>query len=393
MPSTDAGDFGLLSPLWAGTPVADVTSDRAIVDAMVRYEVALATVAAPAGVASRIAAASADPVALAAESRAGGNPVIPLLAALKSQLDEEAAHWLHRGATSQDTLDSALALVARAAVDLIVADASAAVSSLCDLAETHRDTVMVGRTLTQPATPVTLALKLAGWARGIASAAARVRSAGTLPVQLGGAAGTLAAFTASGVSALPLASRLAAELGLAEPVAPWHVWRAPVTRLGDALGELVDAFGTVGANVAALARLGELDDGAAGGSSTMPHKANPVRAVLLNAASRQAPPLVATLHTAAVTVDERPDGAWHAEWSAFRDLLRVAGGAASVGRDLAAGLRVHGDVLEAHLASASDDLLAEAQRFTSEAQTPYDYLGVADDLTTRLIADAREALA
>lgn len=392
MPSTDLGDVGLLSPLWAGTPVADVTSDRAIVDAMVRFEVALATVTAPPGVADRIAGLTADPAELARAAGAGGNPVIPLLAALKAQLDDEAAHWLHRGATSQDTLDSALALVARSATNLIVADASAAVASLCDLAETHRDTVMVGRTLTQPATPVTLALRLAGWARGIASAAARVRDAGTLPVSLGGAAGTLAAFTASGVSALPLTSRLAAELGLAEPVAPWHVWRAPVTRLGDSLGELVDAFGTVGANVAALARLGELDDGAAGGSSTMPHKANPVRAVLLNAASRQAPPLVATLHTAAVTVDERPDGAWHAEWSAFRDLLRVAGGAAAVGAQLAAGLRVHDEVIATHLAEAADDLLAEGRRFTSEAKTPYDYLGVADDLTTRLLADAREAL-
>lgn len=390
MPSADArsGDFGLLSPLWAGTPVADVTSDRAIVDAMVRFEVALAAVTAPAGVDARIAACSVDPVALAVEARGGGNPVIPLIAALKSQLDEEAAHWLHRGATSQDTLDSALALVARSAVELIVADASASVLSLCDLAEAHRTTVMVGRTLTQPATPVTLGLKLAGWARGIASAIPRVRAA-TLAVQFGGAAGTLASFGSDGLS---IASGVARELGLADPVAPWHVWRAPVTRLGDALGELVDAFGTVGANVAALARLGELDDGADGGSSTMPHKSNPVYAVLLNAAARQAPPLVATLHSAAVTVDERPDGAWHAEWQPFRDLLRVAGGAAATGRALATGLRVHGDVIQAHLASASDDVLAEARRFTSEATTPSDYLGVADDLTTRLIAEAREAL-
>lgn len=392
MPSTDLGDVGLLSPLWAGTPVAEVTSDRAIVDAMVRFEVALAAVTAPAGVADRIAGLSVEPGELARAAGAGGNPVIPLLAALKAQLDEEAAHWLHRGATSQDTLDSALALVARDAVAVIVEDAASAVSALCDAAEAHRDTVMVGRTLTQPATPVTLALRLAGWARGIASAAARVRDAGTLPVSLGGAAGTLAAFTASGVDALATASAVARDLGLAEPVAPWHVWRAPVTRLGDSLAELVDAFGTVGANVAALARNGELDDGAAGGSSTMPHKTNPVRAVLLNAASRQAPPLVATLHLAAVTVDERPDGAWHAEWQPFRDLLRVAGGAAAVGKDLAAGLRVHGDVIEAHLAEASEDLLAEGRRFTSEAKTPYDYLGVADDLTTRLLADARECL-
>jgi 3-carboxy-cis,cis-muconate cycloisomerase len=396
LPSTDDdADTGLLSPVWAGTPVAAVTSDRAVIAAMMRFEVALATVTAPPGVAERIAAAGIDiaPGEIARDARAGGNPVIPLLGILKSRLDDEAAYWLHRGATSQDTLDTALALVGRDAAELIVADAAAAVESFAGHAELYRDTVMVGRTLTQPATPITLGLKLAGWARGVASAAAAVKAASAAyPVQLGGAAGTLAAFTASGADSIDIASRLARDLGLADPVAPWHVWRSPVTRLGDALVELTDAFGTIGENTTALARLGELDDGAAGGSSTMPHKANPVRAVLINAAARQATNLVSSLHAAAITVDERPDGAWHAEWEPFRALLRVAGGTAATGRDLAAGLRVHTDVIAANVAAAAPDLLAERKRFADGEAQPSDYIGVSGEFVTRLLAEARKEL-
>jgi 3-carboxy-cis,cis-muconate cycloisomerase len=388
-------DAGLLSPIWAGMPVATVTSDRAVLNAIVRFEVALAKVTAPPGVAARIASAGVDidPAPIAAEARNGGNPVIPLLAELRSRLDDEAAHWLHRGATSQDALDSALALVAKDAAALIVADAAAAVDAFIARAEKHRGTIMVGRTLTQPATPITLGLKLAGWARAIAFGAKSVRKAAVLPVQLGGAAGTLAAFTASGADAIDLASFVAHELGLADPVAPWHVHRMPITRLGDALVELTDAFGTVGANTTALARLGELDDGADGESSTMPHKSNPVRAVLLNAAARQAPFLSGALHAAAVTVDERPDGAWHAEWEPFRTLLRVAGGAAAAGRDLAEGLRVNEPVISTHVSEAAAELLAERVRFATGDASPADYLGVSDDLITRLLASAREELA
>lgn len=397
MPSTDddAGDFGLLSPLWAGTAVARVTSDRALLAAIVRFESALASVTAPPGVAARIAASGddLDPVEIAREAREGGNPVIPLLKVLRGKLDEEAAHWLHRGATSQDALDTALALIAKDAADLIVADAAAAVEELAAHAEEHRGTIMVGRTLTQPATPITLGLKLAGWARGVAHAACAVREHGTLPVQLGGAAGTLAAFTASGADSIDIAARVARDLGLQEPIAPWHVWRSPITRLGDALVELTDALGTVGGNVAALARVGELDDGAGGGSSTMPHKSNPVYAVLLNAASRQATNLSSSLHLAAITVDERPDGAWHSEWEPFRSLLRVAGGAAATGRDLAVGVRVHTEVIAANVAAAADDLLAESRRFTDRTAHPSDYIGVADELITRLLDDARKVLA
>jgi len=397
LPSTDDdADTGLLSPLWAGTPVAAATSDLAVLAGIVRFEAALARVTAPPGVSDRIAAAGVDLDAaqIAREARSGGNPVIPLLGALRERLDDEASHWLHRGATSQDALDTGLALVAKDAVEIIIADASAAVEAFAVHAVEHRATVMVGRTLTQPATPITLGVKLAGWARGVASAAAEVRrGARDYPVQLGGAAGTLAAFTASGADSIDIASRLARDLGLADPVAPWHVWRAPVTRLGDSLVELTDAFGTVSENTTALTRLGELDDGAAGGSSTMPQKSNPIRAVLINAASRQATHLLSALHTAAITVDERPDGAWHAEWEPFRSLLRIGGGAASLGRDLADGLRVHPEVIARHVAEAGLDLMAERRRFADGDAEAADYLGVSAELVDRLLTEAREVLA
>lgn len=394
MPSTDA-DVGLLDPLWAGRPVASVTSDAAILTALVRFESALATVCAPRGVDSRIASVGydLDAAALAAEARAGGNPVIPLLAVLREGLDDEAVEWLHRGATSQDALDTALVLVARAVADLIVTDAAGAARLLAEHAVAHRSTVIAGRTLTQSATPTTLGLKLAGWAWSVARASSAVRrAADALPVQLGGAAGTLAALSALGLDGVSVTSRVARELGLAEPVAPWHVLRSPITRLGDSLVELVDAFGTIGRNVATLARVGELDDGAGGGSSTMPHKSNPVRAVLLVGASTRAPFLGGMLHAAAVTVDERPDGAWHAEWAPFRDLLRVAGGAAATGLELAEGLRVHHGVIAQHLAAAAGDLLAERSKFASGAAVPRDYLGSADVLLDRLLVAVEEEL-
>jgi 3-carboxy-cis,cis-muconate cycloisomerase len=392
----DDADVGLLSPAWAGRPIATVTGDAAVVAGIVLFEVTLATLNAPAGTDARIleAARGIDPADLAEGSRADGNPVIPLLALLRSRLDEADAHALHRGATSQDALDTALVLVVRDAAGLIASDGAGAAARLCDLADAHRTTVMAGRTLTQPSTPITLGLKIAGWAHSVARGVAAVRAASAaLPVQLGGASGTLASFTAEHGpgTGITLAERLAAELGLAVPPAPWHVHRSPLTRLADALVELCDAFGTIGANVAVLARDGQLDDGAGGSSSAMPHKSNPVRAVLLNASARQAPLLAAQLHLDASTVDERPDGVWHAEWQPLRQLLRTAGGAAATGRELAEGLRVHEEAIASELAAAADDLLAEAENYGGAA-TPADYLGEADTLTSRLIAAARGEL-
>lgn len=369
MPSTDGADVGLLAPAWAGTAVVPVTGDAAVIAAMLEVEIALARVQAPAAAAEAIEKAlreaSVDPVRLAQAARGGGNPVIPLLAELRPLLSGDAATWLHRGATSQDVVDTALVLVARDAARLTLADADAVIDSLARLAERHADTLMTGRTITQSAVPTTFGLKAAGWLTGVTAAARRMRAAmQALPVQLGGAAGTLASFTRLHGDALPIVDGLARELDLAVPVGSWHVHRQPVTALGDALATLSDALGVIAANVSLLVRaeIGELAEpsrAGGGGSSAMPHKQNPVLSTLISAAALRAPSLAADLHRAAVTTDERPPGAWHSEWQALRELLRTVGGQAETARELVGGLIVNTDRMRRNLNRVADLVVSE----------------------------------
>lgn len=354
------GDFGLLSPQWAGSPVAEATSDAAVLRAMLEVEVALvhawvtlghAPDGSDAAVQSAIDATHFDVVALAADARGGGNPVIPLVSQLRAAVaarDDDAAAWVHRGATSQDVLDTALMLVARRALRGIVADLASVRDSLAGLAEAHRGTLMVSRTLTQHGVPSTFGLKAAGWLAGVDRAAVRVHeSAARLPAQWGGAGGTLASFAVIGPvgTGLELGSLIADRLELADST-PWQTQRAPVVELGASLAQVAGALAKIAVDVLALARpeIGELGEPRAsgrGGSSAMPQKQNPVLSVLISASGQRAPLLAAELQRSAVAVDERPDGAWHAEWSPLRELLRLVGGAAELAAELTAGLAVH----------------------------------------------------
>ncbi|MER5852217.1 lyase family protein, partial [Streptomyces sp. NPDC002012] len=177
-----------------------------------------------------------------------------------------------------------------------------------------------------------------------------------LPAQLGGAAGTLAAFHAFAEAAGPdpgpdpgpdlglrLLAGYAAETGLAEPTLPWHTLRTPVADLAGALAFTAGALGKLAADVLLMSRteIGELGESCGGGSSAMPHKANPVRATLIAAAARQVPALASVLYAGLAAEDERPAGAWHAEWQPLRQALRLVGGAARDAAELAEGLRVH----------------------------------------------------
>lgn len=367
-------DVGLLSPVWAGTHAAALTSDTAILAALLDVEIALAKAQAPSSVSERIEKLARswklEPTEIAAAARTSGSPVLAVHAKLRQALDDEAAGWLHRGATSQDVFDTTLVLIAKRTVAHLIGDAHACCERLIDLANMHRATVMVGRTMTQHAAPTTLGLKFAGWLLAIASATHRLkREAAALPVQLGGTVGTLAAFQqASG--ARKLVEKLALALDLQAPIIPWHVLRAPVTRLGDALVTLSDALGTAAANISILARpeIGELDDGAGSGTSALPHKRNPVRSILVSVAARQAPSLGAQLHACAVTVDERPDGAWHAEWPALRELLRVVGGQVETAKSMFEHLRVFPDRIDRNLLLSGETLASErvAARFAEE---------------------------
>lgn len=367
---------------------AGVADDASLVTAMLRVEVswmrALASVGAvdPEDAEAVAVAAEGWQVDLTALGAAGedtGNPVVPLVTGLRAVVGEPLARLVHRGLTSQDVLDTALVLLSRDALARTRGDLVATAQGLATLADQHRASVMVGRTLTQHAVPVTFGLKAAQWLSGVLDALDRVDWAlDRLPVQCGGAAGTLS-LVAETTDPAAAAAAFAEELGLRWPGVPWHTNRAPVTAIGDALVATTDALGVIASDVALLVRpeIGELREGQVagrGGSSTMPHKQNPVLAVLVRAASLQTPQLLAQLHLAAAqAVDERPDGAWHSEWPALRRLLEVTVTAASQTAELVSLLEVDTAVMKARVDAASEDLLAESARAT----TAEDYLGAA----------------
>ncbi|MCF3964456.1 lyase family protein, partial [Streptomyces fuscigenes] len=315
---------------------------------------------APAGAVDALAACAdrLDPRELSLRARAGGNPVIPLAEALRAAVGAEWAPYVHRGATSQDILDTALMLVAARTRTHVLGDLERTAASLARLAAEHRDTVMPGRTLTQHAVPTTFGLKAAGWRSLVLDARDRL-AAVRLPAQLGGAAGTLAAL--GGAEALPPVAAYARELGLAEPALPWHTLRTPVADLGGALAFVCAALGKAAEDVLTLSRteIGEVAEGSGGGSSAMPHKANPVRATLAAAAARQAPSHLAVLLGAVPAADERPPGAWHAEWPALRELLRLAGGSAAHLAQLAERLRVFPDRMAENLGLTGGLIVSE----------------------------------
>ncbi|MET1033800.1 MAG: lyase family protein [Arthrobacter sp.] len=386
-------DHGLLSPAWAGTPAAAATSDEAVLQAMLDVEAAWVAVLADAGLCDPAdadaldAAADAalyDTASVAARGRDGGNPLIPLLGDLRRELRDQgisatAAATVHRGATSQDIVDTALMLVCVRAGELLRADLSRSADALAGLAAAHADTVCVARSLTQHALPTSFGLRAANWLAGVVAAGRRLDAAlDSAPLQWGGAVGTLASLTdrlaadgASGAGggtadAVPsLTAALAGRLGLADPGAPWHTNRLPVTAWGAALADVTAAAGKVAADVLILARpeIGEVAEPGGegrGGSSAMPQKRNPVLSVLIRSAALAAPQQAAQLFLAAGTaVDERPDGAWHSEWAALRELLRLAAGAAEKLAELAAGLEVDSAAMARNVGISGDLLVSE----------------------------------
>ncbi|XAS72158.1 adenylosuccinate lyase family protein [Micrococcaceae bacterium Sec5.1] len=374
------GDFGLLSPVSASRAVAALTGDRAVIAAILDVEAAWAVVLEEAGlvpagsgpvVAEAANPGSYDVAAIAERAQGGGNPVIPLLGDLRARVksvDSFAVTAVHTSLTSQDVLDSALMLLASRTISALLADVKRTTTALAILAGQHADTLCVGRSLTQHALPYTFGLKAAQWFHGVAAAAAQLESL-ELPIQFGGAGGTLASATkltaSSRTTPFDLADSLASKLGLATAPAPWHTNRLAVTSLGDGLAALIDSFGKIAADLLFLSRpevaeLGEPLAAGRGVSSAMPQKQNPVLSVLIRSAALQAPGLASQLHLAAATFnDERPDGAWHSEWPALRQLLALALGAAGHLRELTEGLRVFPEAMRRNLEISGPLLLSE----------------------------------
>lgn len=349
-------DTGLLGPVWAGTRAAEVTSDRAWLQALLDAEAALARAQADLGLIPGAAAEAITRAAraeaydlgeLAVRSRGAGNPVV----AMVEELRRAAGDQVHQGATSQDIVDTAAMLVAARTREIILADLDRALEAMAGIAEEHRDTPAAGRTLGRQAVPITFGLKSAGWL--LAGLAARRRLAGVrLVVQFGGAAGTLAGY---GDRALELLTRYAHETGLEEPALPWHTDRSVIVELGEALAAVTGALGKVATDVVLLAQseVGEVAEPAAPGrgvSSTMAHKRNPILATMIRSAALQTPGLVSVLLTAqAGAAHERPAGEWHAEWQPLRDCLRLTGGATETAAELLTGLEIFPECMRAHL--------------------------------------------
>jgi 3-carboxy-cis,cis-muconate cycloisomerase len=298
--------------------------------------------------------------------RAQGNPVPPLVRALTeavSEVSEDAASHVHKGATSQDIMDTAAMLISRRALALILTEVDAISAACARLADTHRDTLMPGRTLLQQALPTTFGLKAASWLVSMLEATDKLRDvrASGLAVQLGGAAGTLASLGPAGTQVLGEFSR---ELDLAEPRVPWHTDRSRIAEIGGVLSLVAGVLGKISQDVILMAQteVGEVAEPAGegrGGSSTLPHKRNPILSVTAAASARRVLDLSHTLQAALPQEHERAIGAWHSEWEALSDALALTGGAATAVREVTQGLEVYPEKMCKNLEATGGLLLAE----------------------------------
>jgi len=349
----------------------------------------LIPVAAAAQIAACCSADRFDAASLGSQALAAGNPVVPLVRELRAMVPAGAQAYVHLGATSQDILDTAMMLVTRRALGPITKDLWSAADRCADLAAAHGGTVMAGRTLLQQALPITFGLKCAGWLAALDEAATTLATirASRLAVQFGGAAGTLASLGDDGLTALRL---LAEELRLAEPVLPWHTNRSRVAEVGCALGVASGTLAKIALDTLLLAQtevaeVREAGDRGRGGSSTLPHKQNPVDAVLISASGKRVPGLVATLLAVMPQEHERAAGGWHAEWDTVTEILRLTAAAAMRTRQMLADLRVDVARMSGNVGMTGGLIMAES---VVARLSPKLGRGYAQDLVTRVCADA-----
>jgi 3-carboxy-cis,cis-muconate cycloisomerase len=366
-----------LTGLICGTqPMNDLWSPRATLQRMLDVEAALARASAahgvipPTAVAAIEATCRADQLdadTLARDAALGGNLAIPLVKQLTARVkaaDAEASKYVHWGATSQDIIDTATVLQMRDTFDLLDTQLKATCAAIAALARTHRATPMIGRTWLQQALPITLGLKFAQWLDALLRHRDRLDAlrARVLVLQFGGAAGTLASLR----DAAPAVTQaLAKELELAVPTLPWHTQRDRIAETASVLGMLIGTLGKIARDISLQMQteLGEVAEPAAagkGGSSTMPHKRNPVGCAAVLTAATRAPGLVATVLAGMVQEHERALGGWQAEWDALPDLARLAGGALANIEQIASGLDVNVERLTANLEVTHGLILGES---------------------------------
>ncbi|AXI60246.1 3-carboxy-cis,cis-muconate cycloisomerase [Pseudomonas kribbensis] len=366
----------LFDAYFTAREMREVFCDQGRVQAMLDFEAALARAEARVGVIPASAVASIenacraelfDFAALGETIATAGNSAIPLVKALGKRIaasNAEAERYVHLGATSQDVMDSGLVLQLRQALELIEGELAQLAGSLATQAQRHAATPLAGRTWLQHATPVTLGMKIAGWLGAVTRSRQRLRELKPrlLMLQFGGASGTLAAL---GEQALPIARALAEELNLTLPEQPWHTQRDRIVEFGAVLGLIAGSLGKLGRDISLLmqteaAEVFEPSAPGKGGSSTMPHKRNPVGAAVLIGAATRVPGLVSTLFSAMPQEHERSLGLWHAEWETLPEICCLVSGALQQARLLADGLEVDAARMARNLELTQGLVLAEA---------------------------------
>jgi 3-carboxy-cis,cis-muconate cycloisomerase len=420
----------LFDELFTSPAMAAVFSDRAYLQGLLDFEAALAHAEADVGAIPSGAAEAIFPCcrselfdqgALAAGAAAAGNLAIPVVRALTDLVtarDAAAARSVHWGATSQDAIDTGMVLQLRAALDIFAADLRRFADVLARLAQQHRRTVLLGRTWLQAGPPVTLGLKVAGWLAAVERHRDRLSELRTrvLVIQFGGAVGTLASL---GAQALPIAARLGQILNLDVPDLPWHSHRDRVAETGAVLGLLAGTLGKIARDISLLmqtevAEVFEPGAPARGGSSTMPHKRNPVGAAAILAAATRVPGLVSTLLCAMPQEHERGLGGWQVEWETLPQICLLTAGALKHALEVCEGLEVDAGRMQANLDATLGVVLAEpvalalarsmdraaasalveqaCRRATAERKPLREVLREAQEVTRRLAADELDRL-
>jgi 3-carboxy-cis,cis-muconate cycloisomerase len=369
----------LLAPMLSSAAMRAVCDDRATLQGMLDFEAALARAEAAVGI---VPAASAeiiakackvdtfDLAALADAATRSGNLAIPLVKALTSEVakaNKDAARYVHWGATSQDVIDTAAMLTLRAGIDALLIDIDRAIAGFARLARAHRNTAVVARTWLQHALPMPFGLKLAEYAAALNRSRGRLKHLKQqgLALQFGGAAGTLAAL---GDQGLKVAEKLSEHLALPLPEAPWHAHRDRIAEAASVLAIIAGTCGKIARDVQLMmqtdvAEAFEPSGEGRGGSSTMPHKRNPVAAASALGAATMAPNLAATIFAAQVGDHERSAGPWHAEWPTLPSLLLVTSGALAAIVEIAEGLQVDAARMRANLDATGGLIMAEAIAF------------------------------
>jgi 3-carboxy-cis,cis-muconate cycloisomerase len=353
-----------------------VFADRTRLQAILDFEAALAKSLAMVGIAPARAAETIasqcraelfDLSSLSKASRVTGNSAIPVIHELESlvaQQSEEAARYVHFGATSQDAMDTGLVLQIRDALDVMTWDLEYLSIALEGLANKHKHTPMVGRTWLQQAVPMTFGLKVVGWLSAVARHQERIGQirAENLVLQLGGAAGTLAAFGEQHETVVALVGQ---ELHLGSPRLPWHTHRDRLAEVATTLGLLTGTLGKIARDVsllsqAEIAEVAEPNVPGRGGSSSMPQKQNPVGCAVALAAATRVPPLVSTMLAAMPQEHERGLGGWQAEWETLPEIFELSAGALAQVRQIIAGLTVNVDQMRKNIDAGDGLLYAEA---------------------------------